>query len=73
MKILLIALIKIYQKTIAVFLGGRCRFIPSCSEYAKQAIEQKGVIKGTKLSLVRLSKCHPFGGYGFDPIEKGEK
>ena len=69
-KILLIKLIKLYQFTISPLLGTNCRFVPSCSNYAIQSIEDKGVVKGVYFSLRRVLKCHPFGGSGYDPVNK---
>ena len=57
-----------YQKIISPLLGPSCRFHPTCSEYAKEAIEEHGILRGTLLALKRISKCHPLGGSGFDPI-----
>lgn len=81
----ILALIKIYQKTISpdhgstslaasgIFSffpsGGACRFYPSCSEYAYQAIEKKGCFKGLILAVKRISRCHPFNKGGYDPVE----
>jgi uncharacterized protein len=65
---LLIALIRGYQLTLSPFLGGACRFHPSCSAYAREAIERHGAWRGTLLAIRRLSKCHPFGASGFDPV-----
>ncbi len=48
--------------------GGGCRFSPTCSEYARQAIEKFGFIKGGALSIKRIIKCHPFGTSGYDPV-----
>ena len=45
-----------------------CRFVPSCSEYAIEALESRGVLRGSWLTLRRLSRCHPLGGHGFDPV-----
>ena len=47
-----------------------CRFTPTCSEYAKQAISKYGVLKGLFLSIKRILKCHPFGKYGYDPLKE---
>ena len=66
----LINLIKLYQFTISPLLGTNCRFVPSCSNYAIQSIEDKGVVKGIYFSLRRVLKCHPFGGSGYDPVNK---
>ena len=65
-----IYLIKLYQFTISPLLGTNCRFVPSCSNYAIQSIEEKGVVKGVYFSLRRVIKCHPFGGSGYDPVNK---
>lgn len=68
MKRALLALIRIYQLTISVFLGPRCRFYPSCSAYSSEAIETYGVLKGLGMTVVRVGKCHPFHPGGFDPV-----
>ena len=65
-----IKLIKLYQFTISPLIGTNCRFVPSCSNYAIQSIEEKGVVKGVYFSLRRVLKCHPFGGSGYDPVNK---
>ena len=65
MKKLLLALIRIYQKYVSPAFPPRCRFIPTCSQYAVEAIEKYGALKGGWLALKRLSKCHPFH---FDPV-----
>jgi putative membrane protein insertion efficiency factor len=64
-----IALIRIYQYVIApVVSRGACRFAPSCSEYAREAIERHGVATGGWLAVRRLLRCHPWGGSGYDPV-----
>jgi putative membrane protein insertion efficiency factor len=68
MKLLLLALIRIYQYTISPLLGRRCRFFPSCSEYTAEALEKHGALKGTRLGLKRISRCHPWNPGGFDPV-----
>ncbi len=72
MKKLLLMLLAVYQKTISPFtqsfLGGSCRFQPTCSEYAKEAIMKYGSVHGTILSFKRILKCHPWGNSGFDPV-----
>lgn len=68
MKLLLLALIRLYQYAISPLLGRRCRFFPSCSEYAAEAVEKHGVFKGAALGLKRLSRCHPWNPGGFDPV-----
>src|SRR6185312_11340187 len=64
----LIALIKIYQWVISPAIGPRCRFTPSCSHYAVEALKKHGLIKGTWLSIRRIARCHPWGGHGIDPV-----
>jgi len=63
-----IGLIKIYQYFISPLLGPRCRFMPTCSEYAKQAIEKHGVFYGIYLASKRLLKCHPWHKGGVDEV-----
>lgn len=70
MKKLMLFLIKIYQNSISPYKGGACcRFIPTCSEYAKEAIEKYGALKGGFLAMKRLFKCHPFHKGGYDPLK----
>lgn len=66
-------LFKLYYLTISPFLGNRCRYAPSCSEYANQALEMHGVVKGLWLTAKRLGRCHPWGGSGFDPVPESNK
>ena len=61
-------LISIYQRLISPLVGPCCRFHPTCSEYAKEALESHGLVMGIWLTIKRLSKCHPLGGSGFDPV-----
>jgi len=63
-----ILLIKAYQVIVSPFLGPKCRFTPSCSQYALEAIRKYGILKGAWLSLRRISRCHPWGGHGYDPV-----
>ncbi|MBX2857125.1 MAG: membrane protein insertion efficiency factor YidD [Cellvibrionaceae bacterium] len=60
--------IKFYRYFISPLLGPRCRFEPSCSRFAEQAITEHGVVTGTWLTVKRLSRCHPWGGCGYDPV-----
>ena len=74
MKKLFIAPIRFYQKCISPLFPPACRFTPTCSEYAVQAIERFGVIKGTALAVRRILRCNPWGGHGYDPVpEKVDK
>lgn len=68
MKHFLLALIGLYRYAISPLLGRRCRFFPSCSEYASEALGKYGAGKGTRLALYRLLRCHPWHPGGFDPL-----
>ncbi|WP_205508404.1 membrane protein insertion efficiency factor YidD [Longitalea arenae] len=63
-----IALIKLYQWIISPILGPKCRFTPTCSQYAIEALKKHGIFKGLWLTVKRLSRCHPWGGHGYDPV-----
>jgi putative membrane protein insertion efficiency factor len=64
-----IALIKLYQWVISPLLGGnKCRFTPTCSHYASEAFKKHGLLKGGWLAIKRISRCHPWGGSGYDPV-----
>lgn len=65
---LLLLPIVFYQRVISPFTPPSCRFTPTCSEYARQAIAKYGPFKGLWLALKRLSRCHPWGGSGYDPV-----
>ncbi|MDA8105213.1 MAG: membrane protein insertion efficiency factor YidD [Nitrospiraceae bacterium] len=69
MKILLIAIVKLYKFLISPILPGSCRFVPSCSEYSLEALEKYGALKGAWLSVRRVVRCHPFHPGGFDPVK----
>ena len=60
----------LYQRLLSPMLPRSCRFTPTCSEYTKQAIIKHGIIKGAFLGIKRISKCHPWGSHGFDPVPK---
>jgi putative membrane protein insertion efficiency factor len=64
-----ISLINLYKHLISPLLGNNCRFLPTCSEYTKEAIIKFGLIKGTSLGFKRIIKCHPWGKSGHDPIK----
>jgi hypothetical protein len=65
---LLVMPIRFYQMCISPLLGPCCRFTPTCSEYAKQAILKHGPIKGLGLAIWRILRCNPWGGSGYDPV-----
>lgn len=74
MKRILKAIIKAYSLAVSPFLGRNCRFHPTCSAYAQQAIDQHGPAKGTWLAAKRICKCHPFyKGPAHDPVPQAEK
>ena len=61
-------LLRGYQLLLSPLTGSNCRYQPSCSQYAREAIERFGVLRGGWLSMKRLARCHPWGGHGFDPV-----
>ena len=65
---LLLALLRAYKRWLSPFLGPRCRFFPSCSEYAMQAIALHGAARGSWLAARRVGRCHPFHPGGYDPV-----
>jgi uncharacterized protein len=71
-KFLALTLIRFYQTTISPTLPSSCRFYPTCSAYAREAVERWGVWKGGALTLRRLLRCRPFGGQGYDPVPEKE-
>jgi uncharacterized protein len=64
----LLALIATYRNLFAPFLGGFCRYVPSCSLYAEEAVRRYGAVTGARLAVQRVSRCHPFHHGGFDPV-----
>jgi putative membrane protein insertion efficiency factor len=68
MRFVLKVLIRGYQLVISPLLGPRCRFYPSCSHYAMEAIETHGSLRGVWLTVKRISRCHPWHEGGFDPV-----
>ena len=65
-----IVLVRAYQLALSPFAGGACRFTPSCSDYAIQAIQEHGAVRGLGLALKRVGRCHPLGSSGFDPVPR---
>ncbi|NEQ73487.1 MAG: membrane protein insertion efficiency factor YidD [Okeania sp. SIO2C9] len=72
MKVLLIKLIKGYKIFISPVLPPSCRFQPTCSEYAMEAIERFGIFKGGRMAIMRILRCHPFHPGGYDPVPPRE-
>jgi putative membrane protein insertion efficiency factor len=68
MKAILVALMKAYRYAVSPLLGQNCRFEPSCSEYAIEALQTHGAFKGSFLSAGRICRCHPWHAGGFDPV-----
>ena len=69
----LIQLVRFYRLAISPWLGGNCRFDPTCSSYAIEALQVHGIFKGTWLAARRIGRCHPWGGSGYDPVPKNQK
>jgi putative membrane protein insertion efficiency factor len=65
-----IGLIRVYQRFISPLLGPRCKYYPSCSEYAVQAIGRYGILRGSVLATWRLLRCNPFSHGGYDPVSE---
>ena len=69
----LIALARFYRLAISPWLGANCRFDPTCSTYTIQALQLHGVFKGSWLAMMRMGRCHPWGGSGYDPVPASNK
>lgn len=68
MKAVLIALLRAYQYAVRPWLGSNCRFYPSCSDYAREALERHGALRGSWLATRRILRCHPYHPGGYDPV-----
>jgi hypothetical protein len=68
-----IGLVRFYQAAISPWFGSNCRYTPTCSNYTIEAIREWGAFRGIYLGIKRFSKCHPWGGQGYDPVPKNEK
>ena len=71
--LVLLGLIRVYQLVISPLIGPRCRFLPSCSEYAGEAVTLHGPLRGSYLAVRRFVRCHPWGGFGYDPVPEPER
>jgi len=65
---ILLGFVRLYQMVISPWLPNACRYTPTCSQYALEAIQKHGPLKGTWLAMKRISSCHPWGGSGYDPV-----
>jgi hypothetical protein len=65
--------VRAYQHSLGLLLGGHCRYIPSCSEYAVEALRVHGPLRGTALAVWRILRCHPYASSGYDPVPPGRK
>ncbi|HAR20572.1 MAG TPA: membrane protein insertion efficiency factor YidD [Cytophagales bacterium] len=68
MKQILVLVVKFYQYSISPFLPNSCRYNPTCSAYAVDALQKHGALKGLWLAAKRIARCHPWGGHGYDPV-----
>jgi hypothetical protein len=68
MKWVAIKLIEVYKRWISPGLPLSCRFVPTCSEYAMEALDRHGIVRGTWLALLRIARCNPLGGSGYDSV-----
>jgi hypothetical protein len=73
LKSIFILPIRLYQYMISPLLPPSCRYTPTCSQYAVEAIQEWGIFKGTWLAIKRVSRCHPWGGHGYDPVPKKQR
>jgi putative membrane protein insertion efficiency factor len=72
MKTILIAVLRAYKRLVSPLLRPSCRYLPTCSEYAMEALERHGVIRGCALAFWRVLRCHPFAHGGYDPVPSTE-
>lgn len=66
--LLLRGLIQLYRLTLSPFVGWHCRYDPTCSQYALEALSKHGALRGSWLAARRIARCHPWGGWGYDPV-----
>lgn len=68
----LLLLVRVYRVAVSPWLGANCRYQPSCSEYALEALQVHGAFRGSALAAKRIARCHPWGGSGYDPVPDDE-
>ena len=61
--------VRLYQLTLSRWLGGQCKYLPTCSEYFIESVRRKGIVRGTAKGLWRIARCHPWSKGGWDPVE----
>jgi len=71
-KFVALAILRVYKRTISPLLPPACRYVPTCSEYAMEAVERYGVLRGGAMAAARILRCHPFVRGGYDPVVKGQ-
>ncbi|MFS8039113.1 membrane protein insertion efficiency factor YidD [Xanthobacter sp. AM11] len=64
------ALILVYRYTLSSIMGRQCRYLPTCSEYAEEAVMHHGALPGAVMATARICRCHPWGGHGYDPVPR---
>ncbi len=69
---LMIGVVKAYRAYVSPWTPASCRFVPTCSGYALEALEKHGAVRGSWISLKRIGRCHPWGGFGYDPVPEIE-
>lgn len=69
----LLLLVRLYRVTISPLIGANCRYQPTCSEYALEALRVHGAFRGSVLAARRIARCHPWGGHGYDPVPGTDK
>ncbi len=67
-KFVMLQLLRAYKRAISPMLPAACRYVPTCSEYAMEAVERYGALRGGWMAFVRILRCHPFAGSGYDPV-----
>ena len=68
MKQIAIFVVRAYRLLLSPYLPPSCRYLPTCSQYAEEALDKYGALKGGMIALKRISRCHPWGGSGYDPL-----